>query len=86
MVTSIGGNNPQALMHDVCLAICRGEREVVLVTGAEVMYARALARRDPARPWLEWVSQPDGTPPAALFGVENPGATGSRCSAASCCR
>ena len=56
MVSSIGGNNPQALMHDACLAISRGEREVVLVTGAEAMYARALARRDPARPWLEWAS------------------------------
>ena len=75
MVSSIGGNNPQALMHDACLAISRGERDVVLVTGAEAMYARALARRDPARPWLEWASQPEGTPPATLFGVEKPGAT-----------
>ena len=40
-------------MHDACLAISRGERDVVLVTGAEAMYARALARRDPARPWLQ---------------------------------
>ena len=62
-------------MHDACLGISRGERDVVLVTGAEAMYARALARRDPARPWLEWTSQPEGTPPAALFGVEKPGAT-----------
>ena len=75
MVSSIGGNNPEALMHDACLAIGRGERDVVLVTGAEAMYARALARRDPARPWLEWASQPDGTPRASLFGVEKAGAT-----------
>jgi len=75
MVSSIGGNNPQALMHDACLAISRGEHEVVLVTGAEAMYARALARRDPARPWLEWAGQPAGTPPAQRFGVERPGAT-----------
>ncbi len=75
MVSSIGGNNPQALLHDACLGISRGEHDVVLVTGAEAMYARALARRDPARPWLEWTSQPEGTPPAALFGVEKPGAT-----------
>jgi len=75
MVSSIGGNNPQALMHDACLAISRGERDVVLVTGAEAMYARALARRDPARPWLEWASQPEGTPPATRFGVERPGAS-----------
>ena len=75
MVSSIGGNSPQALMHDACLAISRGERDVVLVTGAEAMYARALARRDPARPWLEWASQPEGTPPAALFGLDKDGAT-----------
>jgi acetyl-CoA C-acetyltransferase len=75
MVSSIGGNNPQALMHDACLAISRGERDVVLVTGAEAMYARALARRDPARPWLEWAGQPEGTPPATTFGVDKPGAT-----------
>jgi acetyl-CoA C-acetyltransferase len=75
MVSSIGGNNPQALMHQACLAISRGERDIVLVTGAEAMYARALARRDPARPWLEWASQPEGTPPATLFGVERAGAT-----------
>ena len=75
MVSSIGGNNPQALMHQACLAISRGELDVVLVTGAEAMYARALARRDPGRPWLEWASQPQGTPPATLFGVEKAGAT-----------
>ena len=75
MLSAIGGNNPQALMHDACLAISRGERDVVLVTGAEAMYARALARRDPARPWLQWTTQPEGTPPATLFGVEKPGAT-----------
>ena len=75
MVSAVGGNNPQALMHDACLAISRGERDVVLVTGAEAMYARALARRDPARPWLHWASQPEGTPPAELFGVEKAGAT-----------
>jgi acetyl-CoA C-acetyltransferase len=75
MVSSIGGNNPQALMHDACLAISRGERDVVLVTGAEAMYARALARRDPAKPWLEWAGQPEGTAPAPRFGVDKPGAT-----------
>ena len=75
MVSSIGGNNPQALMHQACGAISRGDLDVVLVTGAEAMYARALARRDPARPWLEWASQPEGTPSPVLFGVEKAGAT-----------
>jgi acetyl-CoA C-acetyltransferase len=75
MVSAIGGNSPQALMHDACLAIGRGERNVVLVTGAEAMYARALARRDPARPWLEWTTQPEGTPAATRFGEDKAGAT-----------
>jgi acetyl-CoA C-acetyltransferase len=75
MVSSIGGNNPQALMHQACSAISRGDLDVVLTTGAEAMYARALARRDPGRPWLTWASQPEGTPPATVFGEERPGAT-----------
>ena len=49
MVSAIGGNAPQALMHDACGAISRGDLDVVLVTGAEAMYARSLARRDPDR-------------------------------------
>ena len=38
MLTAIGGNNPQALMHDACRSISRGDLDVVLVTGAEAMY------------------------------------------------
>ena len=61
-------------MHDACLAISRGDLDVVLVTGAEAMYARTLARRARAA-WLAWASQPEGTPPPVLFGVDRPGAT-----------
>ena len=75
MVSAVGGNSPQALMHDACRAISRGDRDVVLVTGAEAMYARALARRDPAKPWLEWASQPEGTPAPEVYGVQKPGAS-----------
>jgi acetyl-CoA C-acetyltransferase len=75
MLSSVGGNSPQALMHDACRAIGRGDLDVVLVTGAEAMYARALARRDPAKPWLEWAAQPTDTPPPVVFGVDKPGAS-----------
>jgi acetyl-CoA C-acetyltransferase len=75
MVSAIGGNSPQALMHDACRAISRGDLDVVLVTGAEAMYARALARRDPAKPWLEWAAQPPETPAPEVYGVDKPGAT-----------
>jgi acetyl-CoA C-acetyltransferase len=75
MVSAIGGNSPQALMHDACRAISRGDLDVVLVTGAEAMYARALARRDPAKPWLEWASQPPETPAPEVHGVDKAGAS-----------
>ncbi len=76
MVSAIGGNAPQAFMHDACRAISRGDTDVVLVTGAEAMYARALARRDPSRSPLAWVSQPaEGTPAPVTFGTDKPGAT-----------
>jgi acetyl-CoA C-acetyltransferase len=75
MVSAVGGNSPQALMHDACRAISRGDLDVVLVTGAEAMYARALARRDPAKPWLEWASQPADTPAPEVYGVDKPGAS-----------
>jgi len=76
MLSAVGGNAPQALMHDACLAISRGERNVVLVTGAEALYARAQARRHPAGAPLSWESQPAETTPAPVpFGVDKPGAT-----------
>lgn len=76
MLSAIGGNTPQALMHDACGAISRGEREVVLVTGAEAMYARALSRRQPGSAPLAWSDLPaEGTPPPVRFGVDKHGAT-----------
>ncbi|HEY3845441.1 MAG TPA: acetyl-CoA acetyltransferase [Acidimicrobiales bacterium] len=76
MLSAIGGNTPQAMMHDACRRISRGDLSVVLVTGAEAMYTRAQSRRDPAAPALSWASQPvEGTPPPVPFGVDRPGAT-----------
>jgi acetyl-CoA C-acetyltransferase len=76
MLTAIGGNNPQALLHDACRAISRGDLSVVLVTGAEAMYTRAASRRDPAKPALAWASQPaNGTPEPLRFGADRTPAT-----------
>jgi acetyl-CoA C-acetyltransferase len=76
MLSAIGGNTPQALMHDACRSISRGDLEVVLVTGAEAMYTRSLSRRDPTKPALAWASQPaEGTPEPTKFGTDKPGAT-----------
>ena len=75
VLSAIGGNTPQATMHDACTAISRGELEVVLVTGAEALYARALARRGAPPVRLEWASQPEDTRAPLLFGVDKAGAT-----------
>jgi acetyl-CoA C-acetyltransferase len=76
MLSAIGGNTPQAMMHDACGSISRGALDVVLVTGAEAMYTRASARRHPGSAPLGWVSQPaEGTPEPTMFGVDKPGAT-----------
>jgi acetyl-CoA C-acetyltransferase len=76
MLTAVGGNNPQALMHDACGAISRGDLDVVLVTGAEALYTRAAARREPGKPPLNWASQPaEGTPEPVVFGTERAPAT-----------
>jgi acetyl-CoA C-acetyltransferase len=76
MLSAIGGNTPQAMMHDACLAIGRGDLDVVLVTGAEAMYTRAWSRRNPSLASLNWVSQSAGdTPEPTMFGVDRVGAS-----------
>jgi acetyl-CoA C-acetyltransferase len=76
MLSSIGGNTPQALMHDACRAISAGDLSVVLVTGAEAMYTRGASRKDPSKPSLTWASQAaEATAPPVMFGAEKPGAT-----------
>ncbi len=73
MVSAVGGNTPQALMHDACVAISSGAHDVVLVTGAEAMYTRALSRRDPGAAPLTWAELPAGAPAPVPFGVDKPG-------------
>jgi acetyl-CoA C-acetyltransferase len=76
LLSSVGGNTPQALMHDACGSISRGEMDVVLVTGAEAMYTRRASRRDPSKPPLAWATQPvEGTPEPAPFGTDKQAAT-----------
>jgi len=75
VLSAIGGNSPQALMHDACLSISQGDLDVVLVTGAEAMYTRSLARRDPAAPRLAWTTQDADAQAPVLFGTDKPGAS-----------
>ena len=75
MLTVVGGNAPQALMHDACMAISNGQRDVVLVTGAEARYTRALSRRHSGSSTLSWSELPEGAPTPETFGVDRPEAT-----------
>ncbi len=76
MLSAIGGNTPQAMLHDACRAIAAGDLDVALVTGAEAMYTRTASRRDPAKPSLAWTSQvPGDTPEPSMFGADRAGAT-----------
>jgi acetyl-CoA C-acetyltransferase len=75
VLSAIGGNTPQAMMHDACVGISRGDLDVVLVTGAEAMYSRSLARRGPSPVHLDWASQPEDTPAPHVIGIDKPGAS-----------
>jgi len=69
-LTVIGGNNPQTVVNRTALQIAAGELEVALVSGAECMYTRLSARRDPERPVLGWTTQADDTPPPVMLGTD----------------
>jgi acetyl-CoA C-acetyltransferase len=76
VLTAIGGNTPQALLHDAASAIARGDLDVVAVTGAECGYTRAAARRLPERPHLPWAGlTPDEAPLPTYFGTDRAPAT-----------
>ncbi|MGI8793003.1 MAG: acetyl-CoA acetyltransferase, partial [Acidimicrobiales bacterium] len=67
--TEVGGNSPQMVVNDASLMIQRGDLDVVLITGAEAMYTRSMARRAGGR--IEW---PDaGDEPTRRMGDPRPG-------------
>jgi acetyl-CoA C-acetyltransferase len=68
VLTAVGGNSPQSLLHHGALAIARGDLDVLAVTGAEALYARSAARK--AGVHLEWQTQPEGTPAPVPFGAD----------------
>jgi acetyl-CoA C-acetyltransferase len=70
-VTTVGGNSPQLLVNEFGDRIQRGECDVVLIGGAESMYTRWRARREP-RVELQWESGDD--PPCPwVIGDARPG-------------
>ncbi|MGD0883095.1 MAG: acetyl-CoA acetyltransferase [Acidimicrobiales bacterium] len=75
LVTTTGGNSPQALVNATALAIGRGELDVAVVAGADCFYTQAAARRHPDRPLLPWTVQPADTEPPTYFGSDRRGTT-----------
>lgn len=60
--SGMGGNSPQTLVNQACLAIQRGEADLVLVGGAEAWRTRTGSRQ--AGRDIEWTRQGDDVPPA----------------------
>jgi acetyl-CoA C-acetyltransferase len=69
-LTVIGGNNPQTVVNHTALQIAKGELDVALVCGAECIFTRLAARRDPDRPVLGWTTQAEDTPPPTMLGTD----------------
>ena len=70
-VTTVGGNSPQLLVNEFADRIQRGECDVVLIGGAESMYTRWRARREP-RVELHWETG-DDEPCSWVIGDDRPG-------------
>src|SRR5437763_15668523 len=71
MTTTVGGNSPQLLVNEIAAEIGRGDARAVLIGGAECVYTRWRARRDP-KTWLDW-TQADDPPCARAVGDPRPG-------------
>jgi acetyl-CoA C-acetyltransferase len=69
-LTVIGGNNPQTVVNQTALQIAAGEVDVALICGAECIFTRVAARRDPDRPVLRWTTQADDTPLPVILGTD----------------
>ncbi len=67
--TTTGGNSPQLIASYAARAIQDGRLDVVLVTGADCVYTRRAARKDPTHPALPWTVQPEDTPTPLTLGV-----------------
>ncbi len=69
-LTVIGGNNPQTVVNHTAVQIAEGKLDAALVSGAECIFTRVAARRDPERPVLGWTTQPDNTPSPVMLGTD----------------
>ncbi len=68
--STVGGNQPQALVNAAARDIAAGRCDLVLVGGAEAWRTRSAARRSGES--LPWTTEPTATPPAQQFGQDQP--------------
>jgi len=74
VATRTGGNTPQTLVNEASLAIQRGDLDIVVLAGVEVMYTRNLARKTGERPaW--WDADDDPSAPTRVVGSDRAGTT-----------
>jgi acetyl-CoA C-acetyltransferase len=71
MTTTLGGNSPQLLVNELAATVGRGEARAVLIGGAECVYTRWRARREP-KTWLDW-TRADDPPCPKVIGDPRPG-------------
>jgi acetyl-CoA C-acetyltransferase len=71
VTTTVGGNSPQLLVNELAAMITRGDARAVLLGGAECVYTRWRARREP-KVWLDW-TQADDPPCQHVVGDARPG-------------
>jgi acetyl-CoA C-acetyltransferase len=74
IATTVGGNTPQMLVNKLAASIARGERDVVLLGGAECVHTRWRARRSEPKAWLNWET-PDDPPCPIVWGDDRPGSS-----------
>src|SRR5918994_1077189 len=71
VTTTVGGNSPQLLVSELATEIALGDARAALIGGAERVYTRWRARREP-KTWLDW-TQADDPPCARVVGDPRPG-------------
>jgi acetyl-CoA C-acetyltransferase len=72
-VSTVGGNSPQLLVNELADEMQRGELDVALIGGAECIYTRWRARREP-RTELTWETA-DDAPCRWVIGDDRPGSS-----------
>jgi acetyl-CoA C-acetyltransferase len=69
-LSAMGGNSPQTLVNQACLAIQAGDADLVLLGGAEAWRTRMGSRKDGTK--LDWTVQGDDVPEARASTTDLP--------------